>query len=303
MTIFSFGAMADDRRALHNDFEIDYYLTNNESSFLTKPVEPDIFNDEVSVPGHDISSPSNFSENFTTNGFVSNHHIELSMQEKTFNITNVQIPYSSSLSLPNGKHMELRPDFSGYIPRHAIARMPENPNNILLCNYNLNPSSYTHSHGGHISTSSDYAAPFAIKTQSLQQWDNPFKTQDDLSNEKMRPPRKVPYNGSFVRRSIPDSHVKDVDVLFGRGKKANNHPGNILFRELVMRMSPEYKDCKRKQKTAIANNIVGKIHKEGGRFLTLLGDNSDTYSWVETTGVALRKKTSQALRDSITYQR
>lgn len=106
-------------------------------------------------------------------------------------------------------------------------------------------------------------------------------------------------NGTLAQKVISSEHLKTDDVLFGRGKRSNNHFGNVFFRELVLSMSLEYKSCSKIQKTALANSIVDRIHKKGGKFLTLIPASD---SWVEVKGLALRKKASQALRDSNVYR-
>ena len=118
-----------------------------------------------------------------------------------------------------------------------------------------------------------------------------------LSKRRIEPSSRPTYKMS--ERPIPNASIKKDDVLFGRGKRTTNHPGNIHFRRTVSRMAPEYKKRCKVQKTAISNRIVDEIHNKGGRFLT---PNNDSTFWVEVKGLVLRKKTSQALRDSIIYR-
>lgn len=113
--------------------------------------------------------------------------------------------------------------------------------------------------------------------------------------------RRLPYNGYSNHKYISSDCIQDGDVLFGRGKKSNNHPGNKYYRELILRVSSQYKDCSRIQKTALSTSIVDAIHEKGGRFLTPVSSKSNL--WVEMTGLALRKKTSQAMRDSTAYRK
>jgi len=94
---------------------------------------------------------------------------------------------------------------------------------------------------------------------------------------------------------VSNSCVTDVDVLFGRGKRSNNHVGNLYFRMVVSNMANKYKTCAKLEKTALACDIVKIIHAKGGRFLS---PTPDPELWVEVTGQVLRRKTSQALRDS-----
>ena len=103
-----------------------------------------------------------------------------------------------------------------------------------------------------------------------------------------------------VQKTIAIEGIRKDDVLFGRGKRTTNHMGNKYFRELVSCMSPKYKGCSKVQKTSLSNSIVAAIHKKGGRFLSPMPN--DCNSWVEMRGLALRRKTSQALRDCRVYR-
>jgi len=60
------------------------------------------------------------------------------------------------------------------------------------------------------------------------------------------------------------------DVLLGRGKPIQNHPGMGLLRRLVDQHLDQYSQSKRGDKVSIASQIVGYIQKEEGRFLKRL---------------------------------
>jgi len=94
--------------------------------------------------------------------------------------------------------------------------------------------------------------------------------------------------------------MKHDDVLLGRGKKSNNHAGNIFFRQMISDLVPQYRSCTKVQKTALANKIVALIHKKGGRFLSSSPKNPKL--WIEVIGRTLRTKTSQAMRDTYNAQ-
>lgn len=103
-------------------------------------------------------------------------------------------------------------------------------------------------------------------------------------------------NKMFFENTIPNECVKTMDVLFGRGKRTINHPGNKWFREMASRMASHYEKCSKVGKTALSNSIVEAMHMEGIRFLSPVSNGSK--EWIEVKGLALRRKTSQALRDS-----
>ena len=66
------------------------------------------------------------------------------------------------------------------------------------------------------------------------------------------------------------------DVLFGRGKKFQDHPGNRRFREIIKANKCRYSKSRRYEKLAIATEIVCFI-KEGkiGEHTSELQSNHD----------------------------
>lgn len=84
------------------------------------------------------------------------------------------------------------------------------------------------------------------------------------------------------------------DVLCGRGGGTNAHVGNKRFRALVAQFQQTYLAAKRKEKAAIARQIVKIIENNGGRFLQ---KNSATGLWELVTDKKATEKTSQALRE------
>jgi len=91
--------------------------------------------------------------------------------------------------------------------------------------------------------------------------------------------------------------LHDNDVLCGRGGKANNHPGNIRFRELVRRQKPVYSTVRfKREKGIISDNIISTIKRldPPGRFLRY---DSKKDNWVEISITKMKRKTAQALRE------
>jgi len=89
------------------------------------------------------------------------------------------------------------------------------------------------------------------------------------------------------------------DVMTGRGRGINDHPGNIKFRRIVEDSKPTYKATTSKaEKTTIAINIVTKWRAldPPGRFLK---KNEKTGLWDDTGDKEAHKKTSQALREGV----
>ena len=96
------------------------------------------------------------------------------------------------------------------------------------------------------------------------------------------------------------------DVLFGRGKPFQSHPGNIRLHKIVDLYKARYSQARRHKKTEMAEEIVQIIKCGGGgsagsagsgstmagRFLKRLDDDV----WVEVSDIVAREKVSHALR-------
>jgi hypothetical protein len=99
-------------------------------------------------------------------------------------------------------------------------------------------------------------------------------------------------------RFSPELHVIPVeptasDILLGRGKSSQNHPGNIRFRQLIESKRPEYERAKVLEKTLIAERIVQSIRDLSGRFLRQTGNY-----WEEVDFDTARDKVAHAFRDN-----
>ena len=93
--------------------------------------------------------------------------------------------------------------------------------------------------------------------------------------------------------------ITDLDVLLGRGGKANHHPGNQFYLNFVTKTKPQYGKCTLKsEKTRMAQYVVDYIHQERkGRFLEL---DKDAERWYVVDNKKARTKAGQALRDQNT---
>jgi hypothetical protein len=105
-----------------------------------------------------------------------------------------------------------------------------------------------------------------------------------------------------VRRNDPDikEYVtpKKEDVLFGRGGKSNNHPGNLSYRERVVVEQPNYQALPNGKKKKFSQMIVDWVHQDcKGRFV-----KKDKYGWFLVTLPAALEKVSQALRENHTEE-
>jgi hypothetical protein len=81
-------------------------------------------------------------------------------------------------------------------------------------------------------------------------------------------------------------------VIIGGG--TNRHAGNIYFRKIVSEYQSQYVLAKKLEKASLAQDIVRKIHNQGGKFLKF---NEKTSVWHEVTDKDAILKASQALRE------
>jgi hypothetical protein len=85
------------------------------------------------------------------------------------------------------------------------------------------------------------------------------------------------------------------DVLFGRGKSIQDHPGNIAFVSLIESLYPQYDILETKQdKTEFSERVVQRFKALGGRFLKPHWKNPSF--WQATDNAAARIKVSHAFR-------
>lgn len=87
---------------------------------------------------------------------------------------------------------------------------------------------------------------------------------------------------------IPHTH----DVLFGRDKVAQQHPGNARYMSLVESTQDRYDAAPTKaSRTMIASEIVVAIKSRGGLFL-----KHDGIGWIEASDVTAKEKVTNAFR-------
>lgn len=96
------------------------------------------------------------------------------------------------------------------------------------------------------------------------------------------------------------------DVCSGRGGATNSWPGNRAFRLLVKQYQQQYLTAKKRDKPAVASEIVQVIRQRGGRFVRRcpepyrnMGSTTNPLPvvWVDIGDDRAREKTCQALRE------
>jgi len=83
-----------------------------------------------------------------------------------------------------------------------------------------------------------------------------------------------------------------LDVLLGRGKPLQRHPGNIRYHHIVDSFHGQYEKAQKLEKTTLSKLIVEKIKNTGGRFM-----KQDEIGWVEIDDEAARYKVSHTFRN------
>jgi hypothetical protein len=81
------------------------------------------------------------------------------------------------------------------------------------------------------------------------------------------------------------------DVIMGRDRLAQEHPGNFHYLDTIDKQLVMYDTLPKMQKTKLSNQIVDGIHESGGRFLKW-----DKTGWIEIDDRTARYKVSMAFR-------
>jgi hypothetical protein len=102
-----------------------------------------------------------------------------------------------------------------------------------------------------------------------------------------RQEEKGPNDIDIERIVLPGS----VDVLFGRGKPIQEHPGNLRYHYILDMYQDPYEGAKKFQKMEISETVVHLVKKYHGRFL-----KQDGAGWVAVDDTTARDKVSHAFR-------
>ncbi|KAL3938861.1 MAG: hypothetical protein SGBAC_006316 [Bacillariaceae sp.] len=89
------------------------------------------------------------------------------------------------------------------------------------------------------------------------------------------------------------SRILKKDILFGRGKGFQNHPGNQRMREIVEQYKIKYHTLRRTEKQDLIEAVYLELTEDGARFLKKL-DKEDV--WVNVDRPVALQKVSHTLR-------
>jgi hypothetical protein len=106
------------------------------------------------------------------------------------------------------------------------------------------------------------------------------------------PERIAEDNASEAVNDVKMLEPGRFDVVFGRGRGAQERPGNARFRVLVDMHIEKYERANKFGKTEIANDIIRIIGESSGRFLK----KSDGAAWEVVDDLTVRAKVSHAFR-------
>ena len=87
--------------------------------------------------------------------------------------------------------------------------------------------------------------------------------------------------------------VGKMDVIFGRGKGLQKHPGNKRMRSIIDRYKVEYHAAKRAEKKDLVVQVYNEIVEGGVRFLKKLDDEN---TWIVVDEPVAMEKVSHTLR-------
>lgn len=130
---------------------------------------------------------------------------------------------------------------------------------------------------------------FGIPTNTL-----PLKTSELDGIQEIWKKRRTYETEEKYKSKISVMVPGSLDVLLGRGRRCQEHVGNMRLRILVEDCKPVYDNASRKEKTLISQEIVDSVKKNGHRFLKDEGGG-----WIEVDGHVARLKVSHTFRDVI----
>ena len=142
--------------------------------------------------------------------------------------------------------------------------------------------------------SNDYELLNCAKCYLLLTHQTPQKVQLEHSPLVITPANQMSKSLSFPKET---SEPRCNDVLFGKGHKSQNHPGNLVFRQIAERHRAAYTQATRRyEKDHIAKIIIENVTelKPPGRFLKMEMDGK--YYVITNDEAEVLSKVKQILR-------
>lgn len=206
---------------------------------------------------------------------------------------------SSTMSATNEASVEVKrrlssPDENGF---HHSSSQAEANKKIKLEENDSNTSA-----GGHLITDSEDGkselqepseADVSISRSVTK------KQEHTLESTTSKDPKSDSSTSPTPDNIADDSKITEPtkgDVLLGRGKPFQNHPGNQRMLTIVDSHKESYLGVKRDKKRAIVEEVIREIQEDGARFLKR---SEDGHFWNEVESAISFEKVSHALRSKV----
>ena len=138
-----------------------------------------------------------------------------------------------------------------------------------------------------------WVLPFPIKMQSnLPDKAAPRTTYGEDEEDSIGGKDDRPDQETDERKGRIVEEPSDIDVLLGRGKPYQSHPGNKRMLQLVKSHKHKYSKLKREFRHAFAESVLDKVYKGGARFLRKEGNH-----WIAVNREVAFEKIAHALRN------
>lgn len=124
------------------------------------------------------------------------------------------------------------------------------------------------------------------KTKAHRSWLKLRKTQEQQQLQQQQ--HQTSGTSSSLEIVVVPSRV---DILLGRGKPIQDHPGNLRYQSLLDFYQETYERAKKYQKMKISHQILARVAQYGGRFLRQEGAG-----WMEVDPTVARDKVAHAFR-------
>lgn len=82
------------------------------------------------------------------------------------------------------------------------------------------------------------------------------------------------------------------DILVGKGRPFQDHPGNIRLREWIKQHQSSYEKAQKYEKKKLVQNVIEMVRSKGGRFL-----KDDGGHWIQVQGTVALAKVGHLFRD------
>eukprot|EP00980_Cylindrotheca_fusiformis_P028381 scaffold22596_cov131-Cylindrotheca_fusiformis.AAC.10 len=99
--------------------------------------------------------------------------------------------------------------------------------------------------------------------------------------------------GPVIRNDNPILRADTRDILFGRGKAFNNHPGNKRMREIVDKYRRTFQAMNRGEKRTVVRIVYSELIEGGARFLKRKKGDDE---WMEVCADLAMEKVGHSLR-------